>query len=167
LGRSSAGHRQRAASSGVAPGATSEPKPARGRFPVDVSEQRRLAERFAAAANRGDLDALFEVLDPDVSGDADSGGVIPGAPRRAVFGRSRVAANLPRNVGGLDIEFRAVDVNGEPGVVGMQDGRIVARGRSRERQRADSPHPCDLEPGQARAPRTARLTKFWRRWSGT
>jgi RNA polymerase sigma-70 factor, ECF subfamily len=126
LGRSSAGHRQRAASSGVAPGATSEPKPARGRFPVDVSEQRRLAERFAAAANRGDLDALFEVLDPDVSGDADSGGVIPGAPRRAVFGRSRVAANLLRNVGGLGIEFRAVDVNGEPGVVGVQDGRIVA-----------------------------------------
>jgi RNA polymerase sigma-70 factor, ECF subfamily len=65
-------------------------------------------------------------LDPDVSGDADSGGVIPGAPRHAVVGRSRVAANLLRNVGGRGIEFRAADVNGEPGVVGVQDGRIVA-----------------------------------------
>ena len=72
------------------------------------------------------MDALLEVLDPDVSGDADSGGVIPGAPRHAVVGRSRVAANLLRNVGGRGIEFRAVDVNGEPGVVGVQDGRIVA-----------------------------------------
>jgi RNA polymerase sigma-70 factor, ECF subfamily len=96
------------------------------RFHADVGEQRRLAERFAAAANSGDLEALLEVLDPDVSGDADSGGVIPGAPRHAVVGRSRVAANLLRNVGGRGIEFRAADVNGEPGVVGVQDGRIVA-----------------------------------------
>src|SRR5438105_9797739 len=96
------------------------------RFHADTAEQRRLAERFAVAATSGDLDALLEVLDPDVSGDADSGGVIPGAPRHAVVGRSRVAANLLRNVGGRGIEFRVVDVNGEPGVVGVQDGRIVA-----------------------------------------
>jgi RNA polymerase sigma-70 factor (ECF subfamily) len=96
------------------------------RFHADTGEQRRLAERFAAAANSGDLDALLEVLDPDVSGDADSGGVIPGAPRHAVVGRSRVAASLLRNVGGRGVEFRAVDVNGEPGVIGVQNGRIVA-----------------------------------------
>src|SRR5207245_4171496 len=60
------------------------------RLHADTAEQRRLAQRFAAAANSGDLDALLEVLDPDVSGDADSGGVIPGAPRHAVVGRSRV-----------------------------------------------------------------------------
>jgi RNA polymerase sigma-70 factor (ECF subfamily) len=97
-----------------------------GRFQVDAAEQQELAERFAAATNSGDLAALLEVLDPDVAGDADSGGVIPGAPRHAIVGRSRVAANLLRNVGGLGIEFSAADVNGEPGVVGVQAGRIVA-----------------------------------------
>jgi RNA polymerase sigma-70 factor (ECF subfamily) len=122
VGRSPAACRQLATRARRHVGAEAGP----GRFRVDVGEQRQLAERFAAAANRGDLDALLEVLDPDVSGDADSGGVIPGAPTHAVVGRSRVAANLLRNVGGRGIEFRAADVNGEPGVVGVQDGRIVA-----------------------------------------
>jgi RNA polymerase sigma-70 factor (ECF subfamily) len=96
------------------------------RFQVEAGEQRRLAERFAAAANTGDLDALLEVLDPEVVGDADSGGVVPGAPRQALAGRSRVARNLLRSIDGLGIEFRFAVVNGEPGVVGVQSGRVVA-----------------------------------------
>jgi RNA polymerase sigma-70 factor, ECF subfamily len=122
VGRSPAACRQLASRARRHVGAEAGP----GRFRVDVGEQRQLAERFAAAANQGDLEALLEVLDPDVAGDADSGGVVPGAPRHAIVGRSRVAANLLRNVGGLGIEFRAADVNGEPGVVGVQNGRIVA-----------------------------------------
>jgi RNA polymerase sigma-70 factor, ECF subfamily len=96
------------------------------RFQVDAAEQRRLVERFAAAANSGDLEALLEVLDPDVAGDADSGGLVPGAARRARVGRDHVATNLLRNVTGRGVEFRVADINGEPGVVGVYDGRIVA-----------------------------------------
>jgi RNA polymerase sigma-70 factor (ECF subfamily) len=96
------------------------------RFQVDAAEQRRLVERFAAAANSGDLDALLEVLDPDVAGDADTGGLVPGAARRPRVGRDRVATNLLRNVTGRGVEFRVADVNGEPGLVGVWEGRIVA-----------------------------------------
>jgi RNA polymerase sigma-70 factor, ECF subfamily len=96
------------------------------RFQVDAAEQRRLVERFAAAANSGDLDALLEVLDPDVAGDADTGGLVPGAARRPRVGRERVATNLLRNVTGRGVEFRVADVNGEPGLVGVWEGRIVA-----------------------------------------
>jgi RNA polymerase sigma-70 factor (ECF subfamily) len=122
VGRSPAACRQLASRARRHIEAEGEP----ARFQVDTVEQQRLAEQFAAAANTGDLAALLEVLDPDVAGDADSGGVIPGAPRHAVVGRSRVATNLLRSVEGLGIEFRAADVNGEPGVVGVQDGRIVS-----------------------------------------
>jgi RNA polymerase sigma-70 factor (ECF subfamily) len=122
VGRSPAAVRQLASRARRHVRAEAEP----ARFEADAREQQRLAEQFAAAANSGDLAALLEVLDPDVVGDADSGGVIPGAPQRAVVGRSRVAHNLLRNVGGLGIEFRAADVNGEPGVIGVQAGRIVA-----------------------------------------
>src|SRR5207302_5798154 len=44
------------------------------RFDPDPVAQRRVAERFVAAANSGDLDALLAVLDPDVVGETDSGG---------------------------------------------------------------------------------------------
>ncbi len=96
------------------------------RFHPDAGEQRQLAERFAAAVTNGDLAALLEVLDPDAKGEADSGGFVPGATRHPVFGRSRVARGLLRAIEGLGVEFRVADVNGEPGVVGVQAGRIVA-----------------------------------------
>ena len=47
------------------------------RFHIDATEQRRVAERFAAACNEGDLEALLKVLDPDVVGEFDSGGSTP------------------------------------------------------------------------------------------
>jgi RNA polymerase sigma-70 factor (ECF subfamily) len=40
---------------------------------VEPAEQREVTERFIAAAASGDIDALLEVLDPDVSGGADVG----------------------------------------------------------------------------------------------
>lgn len=96
------------------------------RFRVDKVEERRVVERFAAACNQGDIEALLEVLDPDVVGEFDSGGALPGASRRPVAGRSRVMAQLKRVFAGGVAQVTVADVNGDPGLVVSQDDRIVA-----------------------------------------
>jgi len=96
------------------------------RFEVDPAAQNRIAARFVAATNSGDMDALLELLDPDVVGETDSGGMVPGAPRQAVTGRERVARLFQRNVVDAGITLAPMPVNGEAGAVGLQDGRLVA-----------------------------------------
>ncbi|HEV3280380.1 MAG TPA: RNA polymerase sigma factor SigI [Acidimicrobiales bacterium] len=65
---------------------------------VVVAEHRVVTERFIKACSDGDLSALLELLDPDVSGDADLG---PRDSRsgRVVRGRQPVAQNLLRYFG--------------------------------------------------------------------
>ena len=62
---------------------------------VTAAEHRRVTEKFIAAASRGDLDGLLEVLAPDAWGDVDHG---PGvaSPRPVVTGAVHVARNLLR-----------------------------------------------------------------------
>lgn len=95
------------------------------RFDVDPANHRRLAERFAAACNAGDLAALLAVLDPDVTGEFDSGGVLPAAPRAPVRGAERVAQLLLRSFQGLPVHFQVGAVNAEPGLVVLLEGRVV------------------------------------------
>jgi RNA polymerase sigma-70 factor, ECF subfamily len=61
-------------------------------------EDRRLAERFIEACSNGDLSALMELLDPDVSGEADLGPLGPSVDsiRR---GADEVGRNLLRFFG--------------------------------------------------------------------
>lgn len=108
---------------------------ARRRIHVDPEQPRdvraagdaeAVARRFAHACSVGELEPLLEVLDPDVIGDFDSGGVIPGAPLQAVDGARPVARNLIRSFRGRSFSFVVADVNGEPGVVARHDGRVVA-----------------------------------------
>jgi len=96
------------------------------RFSVPTEDARRVAERFASACRTGQVDALLEVLDPDVVGEFDSGGHVPGAPLAPVHGASTVAAILAEvaSTRGLDVEV--VAVNGEPGVLFGLDDRVVA-----------------------------------------
>ena len=61
------------------------------RFEVDREEVGRIADRFIEASTNGDFRALMDVLDPDVAGWTDTGGLV-GAPRAAVTGRSRSRA---------------------------------------------------------------------------
>ncbi|GAA2893049.1 RNA polymerase sigma-70 factor [Streptosporangium fragile] len=109
------------------------------RFDVDRDRRRRLTERFADAAVRGDLDALTAMFATDVSLVGDGGGKAK-APRRVITGADKVArflssiasvegarrflesAGLPPASGfGMEI----TDVNGGPALVVTADGRPV------------------------------------------
>jgi RNA polymerase sigma-70 factor (TIGR02957 family) len=67
----------------------------RPRIQVDRAEQRQAVDRFLLALRTGELQALLDVLAPDVVLIADGGGEVA-AVRRPVEGRDRVAAFLSR-----------------------------------------------------------------------
>ncbi|BFV59357.1 sigma-70 family RNA polymerase sigma factor [Kitasatospora sp. CMC57] len=100
----------------------------RGR--VDPAAHRRAVDAFAAAAARGDLQALLAVLDPDVVWHSDGGGVVS-AGSRPVFGADKVS----RLVRGLTTKWLGPDsgylaspvlVNGERGLAWHDaEGRIA------------------------------------------
>jgi RNA polymerase sigma-70 factor (ECF subfamily) len=87
------------------------------RFDVEPAVARSVVERFAQACEQGDFAALVSVLDPDVMGEFDSGGRIPGAPLGAQVGGHLVAATLLHAFAGSTATFRIAAVNGQPGVV--------------------------------------------------
>ncbi|RSM67962.1 RNA polymerase sigma-70 factor [Kibdelosporangium aridum] len=97
----------------------------RPRFEVDSAVRRRVAERFAAACRNGNLDELVAVLDPDVTGEFDSAGLIPGAPLAAVTGADEVARTLATAFIGVPAVFEVVDVNAAPGVLVRLGSRVV------------------------------------------
>jgi RNA polymerase sigma-70 factor (ECF subfamily) len=95
------------------------------RFSVAPAEQRRVAERFIAAAAGGDLDALMHLLDPDVVGETDTGGLIPG-PRHPIVGRVRVAKALLQSLRARHVTLTPMPVNGQPGAIALREGRVAA-----------------------------------------
>ena len=110
----------------------------RPRVPVDRSEQERVLERFTAAVTTGDVQALMDVLAPDVVLVADGGGLVQAA-RRPVSGAERVAKFLsafPRVGSGARIA--TLSLNGGPALridlpafgttvvsVDVADGRVT------------------------------------------
>jgi RNA polymerase sigma-70 factor (ECF subfamily) len=94
------------------------------RFHIDATEQRRVAERFAAACNEGDLEALLKVLDPDVVGEFDSGGVLPGAVP-ILTGSAAVVTRIEW-LFARRATFTAARVNGEPGIVITAGGQLLS-----------------------------------------
>jgi RNA polymerase sigma-70 factor (ECF subfamily) len=95
------------------------------RFTVAPAEQRLVAERFIAACAGGDLEALMQLLDPDVIGETDTGGVVRG-PRRPIVGRLRVARALLQALRVRQVTLAPMTVNGEPGAIALRDGRVLA-----------------------------------------
>jgi RNA polymerase sigma-70 factor (ECF subfamily) len=110
----------------------------RPRVQVDRSEQEQVLERFMAAVTTGDVQALMDVLAPDVVLIADGGGVAQ-AVRRPIEGPERVTAFLsvfPRVVTHADVD--TIWLNGSPAAridipqfgttvvsVDVEDGRIT------------------------------------------
>lgn len=95
------------------------------RFQVDPADLARVADRFIAAASNGDLQGLMAVLDPNVVGHVDSGGVVPAA-RRPIVGRRNVAKGLLGFLQKFQVTLVPIPVNGEPGVLAYQDSQLSA-----------------------------------------
>ena len=90
----------------------------RPRFDADEAARDALLERFLAAAEDGDLEALEELLAKDAVLYADSGGKAM-APREPLFGAALIARFMAavaqvRPAAG-EFESRRVRVNGQPG----------------------------------------------------
>jgi RNA polymerase sigma-70 factor (ECF subfamily) len=97
----------------------------RPRFEPSRERRERLARRFFAAAQQGDLGGLEELLAHDVTLHGDGGGKVPALPL-PLKGRVRVARTLLAWVrtttrqGGFTL--REVDVNGQPGAMVLDPG---------------------------------------------
>jgi RNA polymerase sigma-70 factor (ECF subfamily) len=91
----------------------------RPRFDADEATREALLERFLAAAEEGDMEALEELLAKDAVLYADSGGkaMAPQEPLvgAALIARFMVAVGRARPSG--ELESRRVRVNGQPGRV--------------------------------------------------
>ncbi|MFI1585106.1 RNA polymerase sigma-70 factor [Embleya sp. NPDC020630] len=94
---------------------------------VGTTEHRRFLEVFLAAARKGDLAALENVLAADVVSYTDGAGM-RGASRIPVVGRSHVskylAAFAPRFWPGTEVRW--VEANARPAVVVSSGGKAVA-----------------------------------------
>jgi RNA polymerase sigma-70 factor, ECF subfamily len=94
-----------------------------------ADEVREVTERFLSACLGGDLNQMMELLAPDVTAWTDGGGKVQAA-LRPLYGADHVArwmlGVLGRTEG--DIGVRFVDVNGQPGILMLLDGRPDAVG---------------------------------------
>jgi RNA polymerase sigma-70 factor (TIGR02957 family) len=96
----------------------------RPRFQTTREQRDELAQRFFAAAQRGDLAGLEALLASDVELTGDGGGKVP-ALARTLRGRSRVASTLVEWAGvrarvpGLSL--RPVEVNGGSGAIFLDE----------------------------------------------
>jgi RNA polymerase sigma-70 factor (ECF subfamily) len=92
----------------------------RPRFDADEAAREALLERFLAAAEEGDLEALEDLLAKDAVLYADSGGKAM-APQEPLFGASLIARFMAAVSQGRpasgEFECRRVRVNGQPGRV--------------------------------------------------
>ena len=98
----------------------------RPRVRVSRSEQEAVVERFQVAMRTGEVQALMELLAPDVVLIADSGGLVP-AIRIPINGADAVANLLARaNRSPVTLEPSTVWLNGAPAVRVEFDGELGA-----------------------------------------
>ena len=99
----------------------------RPRMRVDRSEHEEAVDKLIAALRTGDVQALMDVLAPDVVAVADGGGRVRGAARRPIVGAERIAAFLLHGIGryGARLVLRPMRFNGQPGVRTEVDGVLV------------------------------------------
>jgi RNA polymerase sigma-70 factor, ECF subfamily len=104
----------------------------RPRFDADEAARDALLERFLAAAEDGDLEALEELLAKDAVLYADSGGKVM-APQEPLVGGALIARFLAAVAHARSAEFerRRVTVNGQPGrlIVGPAQPELDEAGR--------------------------------------
>jgi RNA polymerase sigma-70 factor (ECF subfamily) len=100
----------------------------RPRYQADPRVQQQVTERFLAAALGGDLDALLQILAPDVTMWTDGGGKVRATLLRPVHGRDKVAHLIAgvtsRAPEGLHVRYRTV--NGDPSALLFADNAPFA-----------------------------------------
>ncbi|REE96899.1 RNA polymerase sigma-70 factor [Thermomonospora umbrina] len=93
----------------------------RPRFDTDPDRRAEVTERFMAACSGGDLNAVMELLAPDVTAWSDGGGKVTAA-RRPLHGADHVARWFigvlakPESTG---LTLRTATINGELGIVAL------------------------------------------------
>ena len=103
------------------------------RFQTTREQRDKLARRFFAATEQGDLSGLEALLAHDVKLTADGGGKVP-ALARTLRGRNRVARTLINYLARLaastpGVSLRPVEVNGSPGALYLDaQKRLIAVG---------------------------------------
>jgi RNA polymerase sigma-70 factor (ECF subfamily) len=106
----------------------------RARSEIDQAAAQRIAEEFLVAATSGRTDELVRLLTKDASAVGDGGGKVP-ARTKAFEGAVAVAkfvwgmvkpSDAKRAIVGGSPEMYAWAANGEPAVVVVVDGRVVA-----------------------------------------
>jgi RNA polymerase sigma-70 factor (ECF subfamily) len=100
----------------------------RPRFEASRKQRDELVERFFAAAERGDVAALEEMLAADVVAYGDGGGKAPSWPK-PIYGRERVAkliAGMMKQSRDFGLTHRAAHINGQPGVTFLDDEDRIA-----------------------------------------
>ncbi|MFC5187677.1 RNA polymerase sigma-70 factor [Actinomadura harenae] len=100
----------------------------RPRFDDDPERRRVLTERFMEAAAGGDINAVMELLAPDVTCWSDGGGKVTAA-RRPLHGPDHVARWLVGTLAkpvSAGITLETATVNGELGVLAVLGGRPIS-----------------------------------------
>jgi RNA polymerase sigma-70 factor (TIGR02957 family) len=99
----------------------------RPRMQVSRAEQEQVVERFRAALQTGDIQALLDVLAPDVVLVSDGGGIVPAA-RRPIEGGEQVARLLSRfAAAATGAHLTTVLLNGSPAIrIHLPDGANAA-----------------------------------------
>ena len=99
----------------------------RPRFEASREQRDELAQKFFAAAEQGNTQALVEMLAADVVVYGDGGGKVPSWPR-PIYGRESVAklmVGVLARVAAVNGSLQPTHINGQPGVIFMDaDGRI-------------------------------------------
>ena len=107
---------------------------AKARADIDKAAARRIVEEFLAAATSGQTDELVRLLTKDAIAIGDGGGKVPArakafegavAVARFVWGLAKPAGAKRAIVGGSP-EIYAWTANGDPAVVAVVHGRVVA-----------------------------------------
>ena len=94
--------------------------------PSPTAQQASVVRAFKEAWEAKDIGALIGLLDPDATATADSGGRVL-AFRDPIEGGEQIARawiEIARNAP-ADVTFLERTVNGQPGLVAQQDGRIL------------------------------------------
>ncbi|WWQ68944.1 RNA polymerase sigma-70 factor [Streptomyces sp. Q6] len=99
----------------------------RPRYDTDDDARREVTDKFLAACSGGDLNAVMELLAPDVTAWSDGGGKVTAA-RRPLHGVDNVARwllGVLAKPGTRNVSFESVGINGQPGVLFTVDGHLI------------------------------------------